>query len=183
MNLCECGCGEPTPIAQRNDYRLGHVKGQPLRFVNGHNTTVLRHGHTRGGVWTPEYTAWKSMLDRCRNPKNSGWMLYGGRGITVCAEWANFASFLADMGPRPPGHSLDRVDPDGNYAPGNVRWATAREQNRNVRTNRWLTYSGVTLCLADWAARLGIHSSTLAHRLKHWPLERALATPRERHTA
>lgn len=89
-----------------------------------------RHGMTR----TPEYTAWASMWQRCGNPKAQRYPTYGGRGITVCDRWMLFGNFLADMGKRPTaGHSLDRVDNDGNYERGNCRWATRSEQQLNKR--------------------------------------------------
>jgi hypothetical protein len=117
------------------------------------------------------------MVRRCRDPKVAIWPHYGGRGITVCKRWLNFLNFLADMGPRPQGHSLERIDRDSHYEPGNVRWATQAEQVRNTSRTRLITYNGITLCLADWATRLGISDSTLEYRIKHWPLERALTTP------
>lgn len=81
----------------------------------------------------PEYLSWRSMKSRCLNPKATGYKNYGGRGITVCERWMEFLNFYADMGPRPEGSSLDRIDTNGNYEPGNVRWGTASEQVRNRR--------------------------------------------------
>jgi hypothetical protein len=87
------------------------------------------------GVVTPEYHSWSSMIQRCTNPKRDAWPLYGGRGITVCDRWRIFAAFLEDMGPRPGDTTLDRIDPDGNYEPGNCRWATSILQGRNKRNS------------------------------------------------
>jgi hypothetical protein len=88
---------------------------------------------THGQSGTRTYASWSSMKSRCSNPKNSSWEYYGGRGITVCAKWQEYTNFLADMGERPLGKSLDRIDSNGNYEPGNVRWATPSEQIKNRR--------------------------------------------------
>jgi hypothetical protein len=91
------------------------------------------HGHTIGG-FSPEYESWRAMLDRCENPNATGYKYYGGRGIVVCEEWHSFENFLRDMGLRPPGTSIDRIHPDGDYEKQNCRWATASEQRRNQRS-------------------------------------------------
>lgn len=102
------------------------------------NMHALRHGHSRGkGRETPTYRSWLSMKNRCLNPRTPSFATYGGVGITVCERWLNFGQFLADVGERPSaGHSLDRIDGTRGYEPGNVRWATRQEQNRNRRSNR-----------------------------------------------
>ena len=109
------------------------------------------------------------MIARCHNKNDVSYARYGGRGIEVCVRWrGSFAAFLKYIGRRPsPQHSLDRhPDNDGNYKPSNVRWATPTEQTRNKRTNRFFTFRGKTLCLADWAKAFGIHRSTLGRRLQ-----------------
>lgn len=132
---------------------------------------------------TAEWIAWSSMKTRCTNPRSKPFSEYGGRGIRVCASWlASFYNFIADLGPRPsPKHSLDRIDVNGHYEPTNVRWATRLEQAQNTRRNRLVTFRGESLCASEWARRLGIGTSTLTFRLKHWPLDRALtAAPEHR---
>jgi len=91
------------------------------------------HGHAPHGAFTPTYWTWQGMHARCRYPSSSGYKHYGGRGITVCDRWASFENFLADMGERPKGTSIDRINVDGNYEPGNCRWATPKEQRQNRR--------------------------------------------------
>jgi lambda repressor-like predicted transcriptional regulator len=133
-----------------------------------------KHGYARRGDYSTTYRAWRDMLGRCR-PNSQNWKHYGARGIKVCERWLSFANFLADMGERPAGLSLDRKDVNGDYEPGNCRWATTIEQRRNTRRNKFLTYGGQTKTLAEWAEEKGLHRNTLYYRLKRgWTLERAL---------
>jgi hypothetical protein len=105
---------------------------------------------------------------------------YGGRGITVCDRWRDsFVAFYEDMGERPsPKHSIDRIDSNGNYEPGNCRWATPKQQMNNRRANRMITIDGETLSLQKWADRSGINRSTIYSRVGHgWPLDKAVSVP------
>jgi hypothetical protein len=108
-----------------------------------------------------------SMIQRCHSPNCRGFKHYGGRGITVCERWRkSLKAFLADMGPRPSTkHSLDRINNDGNYEPGNCRWATQREQMANTRVTRLLNHNGETLCVKEWARRIGLTHSAVQFRL------------------
>lgn len=115
---------------------------------------------------SPLYVTWARMLGRCRNPNNTKYPQYGGRGISVCERWHTFVSFAEDMGPKPDGMSLDRIDVNGNYEPGNCRWATDQEQQRNKNNNRLLTLDGQTKCVTEWAELCGLKESTIRERLR-----------------
>jgi hypothetical protein len=139
------------------------------------------HGHTRGSHHgadaSPEYRSWRMMKSRCLNPRNHKFASYGGRGIAVCQPWLDFRNFLADMGRRPSLlHTLDRIDNDGNYEPGNCRWATRTEQQRNTRTACRVFVMGAWMSLGDVADVAGMPVSCLKYRLRQgWSLGRALA--------
>lgn len=138
----------------------------------------MKHGMHK----SPENIAWRHMKDRCSNPKSQRFDRYGGRGISVCERWANsFEAFYEDLGPRPSSeHSIERIDNDGNYEPGNVIWALREQQENNKSTNVFLTHDGETLTLAQWSRKLGIEKKTLSHRLKAgWSVDLALTTPVE----
>jgi hypothetical protein len=153
MKTCECSCGEFL------DSSL--YKGRQRRFVHGHN--AVQHGC----AGTPEWIAWNHIIQRCTNPNCREWRNYGARGITICSEWRHdFPAFLAHIGHRPTSkHSIERIHNDGNYEPGNVCWATQREQTRNTRRNLLITFNGQTKCIRDWAREFGINHETLRHRI------------------
>lgn len=127
----------------------------------------------------PERRLWRGMIARCENPKKTCFERYGGRGISVHPRWRHsFEAFLEDVGPRPtPAHSLERIDNDRGYEPGNVTWATIKEQSRNKRTNRRVTFQGKTACLAEWAEVTGLSIGRLHKRLAAgWSVERTLTS-------
>ncbi len=127
---------------------------------------------------TSTHVIWMTMRQRCRDTNAKDYARYGGRGIKVCERWESFENFLADMGERPAGMSIERDDNDGDYTPDNCRWATRSEQQRNRRSNVLLTHDGVTLCVAEWAIRTGINRMTLHTRIdRGWPTDKALTTP------
>lgn len=127
---------------------------------------------------SPTYKSWIAMRQRCYNPKIKHWNKYGGRGISICKRWDEFENFLADMGEKPEGKSLDRIDVNGNYEPDNCRWATQKTQQRNRRDNNTLTYQGETLTLQAWSEKTGITFEALRGRYrKGWPAELALTLP------
>lgn len=135
-----------------------------------------RHGCSR----EPLYGAWRRMIDRCHLPTSDGYHKYGGRGIYVCDRWReSFLNFLKDMGPRPEGMTLDRIDNDGPYCPENCRWATARQQSDNRRITILLTYAGKTQSLVEWAEEFNMKPVTLRSRLVRydWDIEKSLSEP------
>lgn len=144
------------------------------------NQNSLKHGFARRNGKTLEYRIWIALRTRCNNPKSTAYRLWGGRGIKVCERWNSFRNFLEDMGPIPtPQHTIDRFpNNDGDYEPGNCRWATRAEQNGNRRNNRILELNGVKKTGAQWARDLGITQATLNERIEKWGVEKALATPK-----
>lgn len=162
---CQCECGKTT-TSWANSLKRGHST----------SCGCGRGRHRLSG--TPEYQAWANMLHRCYDTTRSDYGNYGGRGITVCDHWRNdVTAFVADMGTRLPSTSLDRIDNAKGYEPGNCRWATRIEQNRNRRQARTITFMGRTQLLSDWAVELGLNASTISMRLDAygWTLERALS--------
>lgn len=121
----------------------------------------------KAGRHGPTLSVWRGMRDRCNNEKAASYPSYGGRGIAVCKRWNDsFEAFLADMGERPEGRSIDRIDNDGNYEPGNCRWATQKEQARNTRSNVLYDYEGERVCVAELAERCGLEPAVLRRRLE-----------------
>lgn len=163
--VCDCGTGKS-------------VLGASLR--NGKSTSCGSCSHkTHGKSNTPTYGSWKSMIERCTATDSKDYPRYGGRGITVCERWLKFENFLEDMGERPEGKTLDRYPKqDGNYEPGNCRWATHEEQGFNRKTTNVIEFNGVSDSESGWARRLGMSATCLRKRLKKWSLERALTQPR-----
>jgi hypothetical protein len=129
--LCSCDCGKQRNAVSR-DLTAGRTTSCGCKKSERAKEAAVKHGAS-GANTAPEYRSWQSMITRCTNPKYEHWDRYGGRGIQVCQRWrTSFAAFLADMGPRPAGTSLDRhPNPDGNYEPGNCRWATRVQQRAN----------------------------------------------------
>jgi hypothetical protein len=141
--------------------------------------TGFRHGFARPESRSPTYRSWECARSRCRNANNPDFKDYGGRGVSFYSGWDSFQVFLADMGHRPPGHTLDRIDNQGNYEPGNCRWATPSTQQANKRDNQVVIYQGRTMILADLARETGVPYQRLHERIvrRGWDVERAVSTP------
>lgn len=164
---CLCYCGNMVEVTG-NHLRSGNVKSC--------GCIMKTHGHSGGIGKKPSdtYTCWRNMIQRCYNNKNKRYKDYGGRGITVCEEWKDFTNFLSDMGERPNGKSIDRINVNGNYEPANCRWATTKEQQNNIRNNRKVVYKGKTLTITELAEIFDIDRYVLYARLKRagWNVEK-----------
>jgi hypothetical protein len=158
---CVCDCGA-IKVASTEALRRGRT-GSCGCF----SSRAPRHHATVGRKKTPEYGIWAAIVQRCTNPSSYNFSYYGGRGIQMCDRWRDsFEAFLQDMGPKPTRlHTIDRLDTNGNYEPGNCRWATRAEQNRNTRRTRLYEINGERLCLTDWCARARLARSTVRKRL------------------
>lgn len=170
---CICDCGNST-ISSATELRNGRAKSCGCYSMDVWDKSRYKHGAHRDKV----YKIWTQIKQRCLNPADATYHNYGARGITIAEEWqSDYAAFAEYMGERPSDkHTVERIDNDGNYEPGNVRWATRSEQGRNKRTNRMVTHDGRTMCLKDWAAHSGIPYYTLRYRIlvAKWSIERAL---------
>ena len=178
--LCKCDC-ENVVEARRKTLVTGKTRSCGCLRNELSSERITRQKTTHGMHGTPEYHSWRGMIYRCTNQHGKDYAKYGGRGIAVCAAWRHsFEIFYTDMGPRPSSrHSLDRIDPNGNYEPTNCRWADEITQQRNRRQHRMLTFDGRSQPLSAWAVEMGLKESTLAKRLKYgWTVDQALTTQR-----
>lgn len=164
--LCACDCGKPKE-AYFCDIRLGDTKSCGCIPVGGIPPLILKHGASRHGARMPEYNIWLAMKDRCHNPRCRMYPYYGARGVQVCERWRlSFTDFLSDIGPRPdPKLTLERIDNNRGYEPGNVRWASRADQVRNRRNNVFLEYGGKIKVITDWATEIGISVQTIRNRM------------------
>lgn len=134
-NTSSCGCAQ-REMRERGNPKYGDV--------------AAKHLHKR------EYSIWRSMKSRCQTASSSNYRFYGGRGIRVCERWSDFNAFYADMGDCPPGLTIDRIDSNGHYEPGNCRWASVTEQQRNTRRNLYIEFRGATVAVSEAFAALGV---------------------------
>ncbi len=173
--LCRCECGTEKTVTSQSLKSGGSKSCGCLQreAVKKRNTT---HGCTAGGRQTRAYRAWAAMIGRCCSEGNKYFKGYGGRGIRVCDRWRNsFVNFREDMGDPPAGLTLERINVNGNYEPGNCKWATRQEQNANRRSTKLITHNGKTQCIAHWERELGFRRATINQRLRAgWSIEEAL---------
>lgn len=170
--MCECACGT------RKVVRRDHVLSGRVVSCGCAKKKPLTHGDA--GRKAPEYRSWKSMKARCLNPKHKAFDRYGGAGIGIYPGWIeSYESFLSHVGRRPsPEMSLDRIDNRRGYVPGNVRWATAKQQSENRNCVRRVAWKGETHSISEWGRRLNLSSDAIRGRLNRgWTVERAMTTP------
>lgn len=166
--LCECQCGKQFTAVKQN--------------VKSGNTTscgcIKNHRFSR----TKTHITWSAMIQRCRNKKNTSYMNYGDRGIKVCEKWLNFKGFLEDMGLRPEGKTLDRIDNEKGYYKENCRWETPKNQCRNRRDNKLISFNGLIKTCAEWSEILGIKAVTIRARIRYgFPIEQVFSKTRVRY--
>ena len=169
---CKCSCG--------NRHTVKNVDLKNTKSCGCFRRDLGRANKVHGMHGTPTYEAWHAMKQRCLNPNHKAWKNYGGRGITVCRKWANsFEAFLLDMGERPDGASLDRIDNAKGYRPSNCRWSTAVEQARNRRTNKVFIVAKKRMTLAEISEHCGLSVQALSWRIYKIGMsaEEAMRTP------
>lgn len=174
---CICDCGKST-VKTLTLVVNGKIRSCGCLVTNGRK----RQTPTREITGTPTHTSWLAMLSRCHNPNHHAYDRYGGKGITVCDRWkesSGFLNFFLDMGLRPDGKSIDRIDNNGNYTPENCRWATRSEQNRNRKTTPLYEYEGRMVSCAELSEISAFSRNTIRDRIKNlgWTAEQAINTP------
>lgn len=169
---CRCDCGGEA-VATGTLLRLGKITSCGCHSHRYHKRK--RHGMAE----TLLYASWMAMHDRCRNPNNPGWERYGGRGITVCERWGDFGNFFADMGEKPSReHTIERIDNNGNYEPGNCRWATRKEQANNTARNHVLNTSRGQIRLCEAATIAGVTMAAIERRLRRGWTDEEIIQPK-----
>lgn len=167
---CKCDCGGHC-ISTTGNLRSGTSSSCGCKRITA-GKARRKHGRNQQDR---TYRIWAAMRGRCHTKSNSKYADYGGRGIAVCEAWNSFEQFLKDMGEAPPGRSIERNNNNGNYEPGNCRWATQAEQSRNTRQSHWIECAGRKQVLVDWAAERGMTALLVYKRLKRgWSPEQAL---------
>lgn len=174
--LCKCDCGKEK-IIRSDSLRTGKSKSCGCGIVEAQKRDP--HYTTHKMSKSRAYKSWGGMIQRCENPNNGQHRNYGARGITVCERWHKFENFLADMGEPPPKHSIDRIANNGNYEPGNCKWATQKEQNNHYRRNIFIEYNGQNKTLLSWTEELHLPYKATWQRLRRgWSVESAFTSCR-----
>lgn len=176
--VCECDCGS-SKVVFLGSLRQGRTKSCGCLNSEAASKRKTRHGLTK----TRTHNIWLAIKARCFNPNSEAYPHYGGRGITMCPEWAeSFDSFLADMGQCPKGLSIERTNNNDDYRKDNCKWASSKDQANNRRSNILLTYNDETCTIQEWAEKTGLPYFTLRSRIQilGWSHERALTQPSKR---
>lgn len=161
---CQCECGNTT-VSRSDALKNGRTKSCGCHRAELGGKRLVELNTTHGMCGTPEYRTWQSMLNRCTNANEPSFKDYGGRGISICEAWNSFEQFYADMGDKPEGHSIERIDVNADYTPQNCVWATSKEQANNTRSNVNIEYNGVTKTLAQWADEFSVPYWKLHQRI------------------
>lgn len=168
--LCRCDCGGEARATCSN-LKSGHTNSCGCLMRERTSNANSSHGRSK----TRLYSVWMQMRQRCYLKTAPNYKWYGGKGVKVCKRWRKFENFADDMGEPPPNHSLDRIDPEGNYEPSNCRWASSFVQSRNKSSNVYVTIGDRRMILTDWARDLGVSSQEISRRFRRGELdERAL---------
>ena len=162
--LCQCECGNQT-IARNDSLKNGRSKSCGCYKNEQASKRIVSINKTHGMNNTPEHMCWKGLMNRCNNKNSPSYKDYGGRGIKVCESWKKFENFYKDMGKRPEGTSIDRIDVNGDYCPENCRWASRQVQNNNTRKNKYITHNGETKTLSEWSRVYNIPVWKLSQRM------------------
>lgn len=157
---CHCSCGAEK-IVRGVHLRSGRQVSCGCHKAEAARQRMTKHGNAPRTGESRTYSIWKNMIQRCTNENNDRWPDYGGRGVKVCERWHSFANFLADMGEAPAGLTLDRRETDGDYEPGNCRWADWRTQMRNKRNNVWVEIDGARMVREDARKMLGLSNRAM----------------------
>lgn len=179
--LCECGT---EGVVRKDQLTRGISKSCGCWKREVSKEQIIRLSTTHGlANKSKSYSIWKHITQRCLNKNNPSYKNYGGRGITICERWKDYANFFADMGDCPEGMSIDRIDNNGNYEPSNCRWADKKTQANNTRTNIFIKHDGETLTIKQWSEKLSIPYLTLYQRIfkLSWPIKRAFTAPIQFH--
>jgi hypothetical protein len=176
--LFKCSCGKEF---EANIYRVKNCRTKSCGCLANFllQKRSEKHGHAKDNARSRVYVTWESMKQRCYDQNCRSYKSYGGRGIKVCDRWKDsFVTFFGDMGEKPLGATLERIDVNGDYSPCNCRWATAKEQSRNKQNTRWIEAFGQKKSLAEWCEERKLNYKAVQRRLiKGWSPERAVSQP------
>lgn len=180
---CQCDCGtvvcvRSSNLTTGNTKSCGCINIERITELGRQSRPIHGYSRSRDGLPSRTYNSWCAMKKRCNNPNSSNYHLYGARGVTYDPRWEKFENFLEDMGERPKGMTLGRIDNEKGYFKENCAWETIEQQNNNKQNSRLITFEEQTMSIAQWAKKLGIHRNNILRRLDAgWSIEKTLTTP------